>query len=173
MLFQEIQTAIAERLEADAWFNQIPVITEKMGDLATIVDMAVGKIGICVVVETVVGNIESENMVGNGAAHFDDVHIIAAVWETPTINRAEGGSGKPADDTALVMLLRVGGWNWTDGIALRPANPTITKFPGQPTHGYKLYLRKSGAASYSSRPAIVTNNSKKILTNAGVTIIGN
>lgn len=167
----QIQQLIADKLDADVWFDQIPVITENLGDVASIVDIAVSKLGSCVVVETPTANCSHPNA---PAIEFDEVPIVVTVWENVLLNRDannESASNLKALDTAQVICallhhFQPEGWN-----TLICVVPTIEKADDPQLVGYHCRFRISCGLRYTPQPSITDESSREILTEAGAQIL--
>lgn len=166
-----IQQLIADRLDGDAWFDLIPVISENLGDVATIVEIAVAKIGCCVVVETPTANCSHPNV---PSIDFDEIPIVVTVWENVLLNRDTNNasaSQKYALDTAQVIVALIHHYQpegWNTFIAV---TPTITKADDPDLNGYHCRFRISAGLRYQPQASITTEDSRDILTEAGASIL--
>lgn len=168
----ELQELIATRLDNDQWFDRIPVITENLGDVATIVDIAVSKLGSCVVVETPTANCSHPNV---PAVEFDEVPIVVTVWENVILNRDAdntAASNKKALETAQVICALLHhfepgtGWN-----TIITTTPTIEKADDPDLVGYHCRFRTACGFRYVAQPSITDESSRDLLTEAGATIL--
>ena len=97
---KDIQDAIGKALTAHPYFSGIPVITERKGDVMNKIAIALGKLGICVVVQVLTGRTES---MGAGAYSLD-LKVGLTVTENVPINQGNTGSKKPASEMVAMIL---------------------------------------------------------------------
>lgn len=105
MSLAAIQIDCAHRLEADAYFVDITVLHERMGNLDDLMTKALGtltkkdgKFGIFVVV----ANLKAFVNKPDAALHFDDCQLNCFVFENVPFNNLAGkGTGKAALDVAV------------------------------------------------------------------------
>lgn len=168
----ELQELIATKLDNDQWFDQIPVITENLGDVATIVEIAVSKLGSCVVVETPTANLSHPN---TPAVQFDEVPLVVTVWENVLLNRDTNNadaSNQKALETAQVIVALLHhfepGTGWNTIIA---TTPTIEKADDPELVGYHVRFRTACGFRYTPQPSITDESSRDILTEAGAQIL--
>lgn len=120
---------MAARMDADEWFVDIVVLTEKKADLISAIEKAVGpmkgkagKSGTCVVVMSPVATDEYPDAPGA----YLHPQVSVRVLETPLINNSAVGTKKPALSTCkrIVELFKAFG---ADGVCtpLVPGKPTI------------------------------------------------
>lgn len=102
-ILTDLQADIAERLRADDYFVDIPVLDERKADLVSEIDMALGtlteaggKMGLCAVVLSPVGNDDMPDAPGGPL----QVDISVLILENVLLNTGETGTGKPALDVA-------------------------------------------------------------------------
>lgn len=100
-MLRTLQQEVVDRIEADEWFEGVPVIASTKGDLIKEIDEGLGKINLCVTVRTVNGSVQHN---GGGVSTEPLVHIH--VFENVPINRG-GAEYKSAEDAAerLVWLM--------------------------------------------------------------------
>lgn len=116
----DIRTALAAFTEADPYYSDIPVITERLKNLQGRIDQLVGTAGgiALVLVTPLVGGVLA-NVRG---ANFKDIHVVGRVLENTTRNT----TGKEALDVAIYTAAL---WSQAkpDALssALRPDEPTI------------------------------------------------
>ncbi|MBI4024847.1 MAG: hypothetical protein HY360_07675 [Verrucomicrobia bacterium] len=101
MTLTELQDAIAATLAARPEFAGVQIFTEKIGDIASEIEIAVGKIGICIVILTPSAGVQYPNVPG---PLLDPVRIVVAIFEDVIINRSPTGTNKPAADVATDVL---------------------------------------------------------------------
>lgn len=115
-----IQRAITDELTRDAWFDQIPVINEDVHDIPMAVDLAVGKLGSCVVIETPQASHSEANQ---PSAQLDSIDVDLLCYEQPDINRKKNADGsyrraaRWACETAQVAFALLQHWQPPDNIA--------------------------------------------------------
>jgi len=167
-----LQQAITDKLKGDPWFNGIPVITEKLGDIATLVDISVGKLGSCVVVETPSANVLRANV---PPINFDSVPIAITVWENVILNHSSTGTGKYALDTAQIVAFLIhqfipliDGQSWN---IITAVTPTIVKSEDPDLNGYHVFFTTSVGFTYAPTGALSTETNEQLLTEAGATLI--
>lgn len=103
-----MQDEIAARLNADEYFEDITVITEREGDIENKINRALSvltvkgeKIGVAVVVGAVTAQVESANVPG---PHFDKTFLDLTVFENVVFNNSADGTLKAAVDIAVRCL---------------------------------------------------------------------
>lgn len=166
LVLRELQQAVCDYLDSDAWFDLIPVIREEMGDLSNLIDISLGKLGCCVVVETPVANCESPNV---PSMFFNDIPIVVTVWENVLLNRTASGSQKYALDTAQIIAALLQHWNWTEGVGIFVKIPTILKAGDDPL-GYHVFFSTEGGFHYDHVQTLSSETSADLLTEAGAVI---
>lgn len=165
-----VQQLIQDRLDGDAWFDLIPVITENLGDIASIVDIAVAKLGSVVVVETPTASINHPNA---PAADLDEIPVVVTVWENVPLNRDANNaaaSQKRAVDTAQVIVALLHGYQAEGWNSFFATSPTIERADDPLLVGYHVRFRISCGLRYTPAASLSTNSSESILTNAGIAI---
>lgn len=95
-----IQEAVADRIRNASWFSNVAIVTADPGDVLAKVQEAIGKLGICIVIEPLEGGAES-----NGSSGLDlDVQLGISVAERPTLNRSPKGTNKKATEVIARLL---------------------------------------------------------------------
>jgi Chitobiase/beta-hexosaminidase C-terminal domain len=90
-ILAKIQSLGANRLLSDVeFFAPISVVTEREKSLATVIDTALGQVGLCVAVLTPRFSVEHVNTPG---PYFDDITIMARVWEMVPVNEITNPDG--------------------------------------------------------------------------------
>lgn len=168
----QIQDLIKERLDEDSWFDLIPVISEQLGDVTTLVDIAVAQLGSCVVVETPTASVNHAN---TPAVDFDEIPVVVTVWEQVLINQADSAtaSQKHALDTAQVIVALIHGYQPEGWNSFYATAPTIEKSDDPDLVGYHCRFRISAGLRYVPTASLSTNTSESLLTNAGAEILTN
>jgi hypothetical protein len=98
-ILQQIQGDCAGALVADPFFANVPVLTERLQDPGSRVDLALNSLGACVSLATPVATVRRPNQPG---PYFERVRIVARVVEHVAVNQntAAGGTGKGALEIA-------------------------------------------------------------------------
>lgn len=100
-----LQEAAAARLRGHSFFGDIPVLTERLQDIQSQIDKALGAIagegknGIFALVLTPA--CKNGGCQTPGEPYFDDVDLTVEICENVTVNMSDTGTQKPA---ALVAL---------------------------------------------------------------------
>ena len=111
MICKTLKDDITNWLKKREFFSNVDVIGQDKGDVLTAVQEAIAKMGLCVVVEVTGGDVKYPD-VGVGAIAAKVAFIIS---ENVLINRADGGTGKTADDATDEILVA---FNPMNGVAL-------------------------------------------------------
>lgn len=103
-LLRQLRQQIADRLAADSYFEDIPVLTEDRGDVENEIARALGtltetggKIGICAVVLTPFARIRTQELPG---PYLDPLQLSVTIEENVLVNQATGGTQKHCSDVA-------------------------------------------------------------------------
>ena len=104
-ILSQLQQQCADRLQADPLFAHVPVLTERIADIESEIDRALGplneqggKTGLVAVLLTPTANVNFENVFG---PFFDDIKIVVRVIENVPINQdPDTGTNVPAADAA-------------------------------------------------------------------------
>src|SRR4051812_32367390 len=96
-IFKDLQQGIADTLVADSYFTNVPVVTENVKEITSMIQQAISKIGVCCIVITPSASIASPDY---PKPYYDNVRIVVRVFEQPTLNRGTNGLNKPALDMA-------------------------------------------------------------------------
>lgn len=97
---KDIQSGISAIITADSYFTGLPVITEAKGDILNIIMRALGKLGICIVIETLTGKPEHAAI----GAYRLDLDVGITVSENVLINQGATGSKKAASAVVARLL---------------------------------------------------------------------
>ena len=139
------QDEIKKVIQAHSWFAHFPIITEKMGDIPTEIEKALGtlsgvdgQIGLCLVVLTPKATIRHQNAAGPVLETLD---ISIGVLENPVLNSGDSGTKKPAI-RVVEMLLRYLHRRQITGIggALCASPRPFALIQSTPTLVYEVYL---------------------------------
>lgn len=96
----EIQQRVATVLTSDPYFSGIPVICERKGDVLNQIQAALGKLGLCVVIETLTGRPEHAGI----GAYSLELKMGISITERVIINQGATGSKKPASEVLARVL---------------------------------------------------------------------
>lgn len=93
----EVQNAVVSILQSDKYYARIDVVSEQLGDIVNKIDIALKKLGICIVVHTAEATFADPDAPG---PRMNPLLIDIDVTEFVLKNRGDSGSGLPADDVA-------------------------------------------------------------------------
>jgi hypothetical protein len=97
---RDVQESVAAVLTADPYFAGIPIITERKGDVLNQIEINLGKLGLCVVIETITGKPEH----GAIGSYSLDLNVGITVTENVLINQGATGTKKPASEVVAMIL---------------------------------------------------------------------
>jgi hypothetical protein len=166
---RDIMQDRATVLEADGWFNDIPVLTTRLGALDFLIDAATNKLGTCVVLwapSLAVEALEIDKV-------FGLLSVTGSIFEQVEINQAAEGTRKFAEDTAeavagLWMIHKVpAGYE----NAFYPLSPTIQPVPDPDFVRYDVRFGIKAGYKFEESSAIQAGNTVDILTGAGIPIL--
>ena len=137
------QQEVADRIVADPFFNNITVVTESIKDIASVVNIAVGKTGMCVIVATPSAGKPFANL---NTPYWEDIAVTVVVVEHPAINP----TGKQALEACekIAALLNPPWVPVTYSRCLVPKSPTIRLMPDKVWRVYHVLYSASGGVSY-------------------------
>jgi hypothetical protein len=99
---KDIQRELSGVITADSYFTGIPIITEARGDILNQIQRALGKLGICVIIETLTGRPEH----ASAGSYLIELNVGLTVTENVLINQGSTGTRKPASEVvARIMCL--------------------------------------------------------------------
>lgn len=101
---QSFQSAIVEHLKGDALLSQVEILAEDRMDLESAIQLAMAKLGVVLVVQTVSVGVTHPNLPG---PHFDAVKFTVVVGENTTLNRAPGSLQLDAISLAIATAQRL------------------------------------------------------------------
>lgn len=177
--FLDLQQATADMLAVDAWFERVPILTENLGDLANAIDLAIGKLGICVVITQ--PNDQMYCPPNAVPVRFEDVPIWIQVWENGVVNRDGDPNKRSFVSTALVILTLLlhntardgeGAALATQFYADKPTWNNLSafvdreKYPGM--EGVLLKLKCSTGYTYTPQATLRAENNAALLSEAGI-----
>src|ERR1700733_6488554 len=123
-----LQLDVASRLQSNAYFNDIVVLTEAKKDITYEINRAVDSIGVCVVVLSPIADVQHPNEPG---PVLSEIHISISVLENVIVNQGTTGTGKAAIDICenILSLIHqynpiVGGFN-----LINCSSPALTLIP--------------------------------------------
>lgn len=96
-----LQEAVANHIRQQPWFANVTVITADPGDVITQVNTALGKLGICIVIEPLEGSGENN---GNAGSLDIEVQLGISVAERALTNRSASGTNKRATQVIVKLL---------------------------------------------------------------------
>jgi hypothetical protein len=135
-LLTTIQQAIADRLKTDRFFSDIPILTEKIGDIENEIQRQLGAIGVVVIVITPTANVVYTAPPG---PYWHDIHVVVRVVENVVINQGQNGTKKPASDIAEIISAM---------IHLYQPPPPVSALYCTPDHSLSLVADPSGNLTY-------------------------
>lgn len=94
------QKAIRDRLLSFGWFNDIPVLTERVGNIEQEILNKLATIGLCCIVLTPTCDMENVD----APKPMLIINAVIQVTELVAINQSQTGTGKPAAQVACVVL---------------------------------------------------------------------
>lgn len=97
MNLSDLQSAIVTRLRSQTYFDDIPIISEAKGDLLQEIDLAINRVGVCVLV--IVPEVVADQP-DHPAANLS-VRPILQIAVNPSINNTEAGTRKAASDIGM------------------------------------------------------------------------
>jgi len=99
-LFQDIQGAIKDRLEADDDFNGVAIFAEELGDPVSMMESKLATTGLAVYIATPSMTIVEgrDNIPG---PYFMPINIIVIIYELVPVNRSDSGIKTTAGALAL------------------------------------------------------------------------
>lgn len=107
-----LQENVAARLRSDPYFADVEVLCENLGDIETLINIALANAGGCyVLVMTPVARVTEPNIPG---PFFSEVVLQIRCGEVPQINRSTDGRQKSAQSLAVRALNRLHHWTPTD-----------------------------------------------------------
>jgi hypothetical protein len=160
-LLSQLQQQCADRLQADPLFANVPVLTERIADIESEIDRALGplnaqggKTGLVAILLTPTANVSFENVFG---PFFDDIKIVVRVIENVPVNQDPGtGTNVPAADAAekiCALLHHFQPDSATGPVVAR--KPTIT-LGNDPAHLSYDCLFKTAGGLATTLPQVAT-----------------
>lgn len=94
-ILTEIPRLVVERLRADSFFSDVPIIAEDVGAdfnqfIEDRIEIEIGKIGLAAIVAPVSANASLENASG---IYYERIPVIVRWVEVPAVNRSATGRG--------------------------------------------------------------------------------
>jgi hypothetical protein len=137
-MLHDLQQHYADELQADPYFGDIEVITERKGNIAKEIETEVAKIGLCVVMLTPIANID----VGvSGQTYFDDIKLFARVYENVLVNKTGKAALDVAENIVRVLNNRESPLSSSTLVA---ANPTISLGNDPDILSYDVLFKTAG-----------------------------
>jgi hypothetical protein len=140
-LLLTMQQQATDRLLGDKFFEDIPVVNESRKDIESDIQMALSKIGLCVLVLTPEANVNNQQDVPY--PYFDKIMLVCQVVEHPTINRSSAGTGKFAATVAEHVAILIHAFKPAIGNEFYLDNPSITLVPDE---NFLVYQVRFGCA---------------------------
>jgi hypothetical protein len=176
--FLDIQQAAVDILDADAYFDGVPILTEQLGDLDNAIEIVIGKCGLCVIIESPFASVTSKD---TAATFFGDIPIVVTIWEDTVLNRFnEDINIKHHTGAALIAL-----WLLTHSRPMKDGEqianvfvceePTMVnlasavdreRFPN--IQGMQLRLSCSAGFVYVPQLTLLSENNTALLSEMGV-----
>jgi len=91
------QTGLYDRITGDDWFEGFAIVQEDKGDIEKQISIAVGRVGICILILMGRAWCRRPNIPG---PYFDEVEYVIEIAENALINRGDNGTGKTAREAA-------------------------------------------------------------------------
>lgn len=164
------QGLLADYIVGDAWFHDVPVITQAVGNVQKVVDEAISALQTYVLVDVVGWNDVSPNVGIPTVEIFIEIRVIECV----EVNSESGATQKRALHTAQVLaaLLKLKHWSDINPMVPQSQAERITETRGRATmDGYLLkYTVRRGWRYTPSEASIFGNQGAAILGHGGNTI---
>jgi hypothetical protein len=96
-LFSNIQNQCVAVMKADAYYRRIEPVAEQQGEIASMIKIALQKLGIAVIVHTPTAECKGRS---SPWPRMDPVRVEIEIVELVMMNRGEKGSRIPASDLA-------------------------------------------------------------------------
>src|SRR6185369_16248806 len=170
----ELQHEIVDYLDLWDCFDGIPIITEDLGDLTQLVNLALGRLGQCAFIKVLPGGISATS---TPAVQFDRILVTVTIVEYVTLNRTVTRSGwQYAQDLAektLAILLRDDFKPHNQCFIGRdPAiSPAVTQDSDPGLVAWNVNLQTSGGFRYIPRLSATGINNKQLLNEIGIPIL--
>lgn len=156
-MLQQLKFEIRDTLLADPYFGDapgIPVLDERRKELDSDIDIALAKIGICVVIVIVRASVTEpfKGLNGTGSNRgpfYKDIVIICRVFELPILNEQnnEDGTGKTALETAQTIHGVLNGFRpFNDGCSLVAEDIVLADDPDR--SAYDVLFTHAGGIAY-------------------------
>lgn len=149
-LLSTIQQSVVTRLQSDGYFANIPIFSEKIGDIQNQIDTALASLGICVIVMTVTARVEHPNEPG---PYFSDIKVVVRVTENVLANQSPTGTQKAASDVIEAVCGMIHQYSADNKVCLTCAEDAIALVP-DPSENltYDAEFRTHGGIKYTPVP---------------------
>lgn len=137
-LLLTLQQRCYDRLKGINYFAKIPVVTEYKHDIEQELKMALGKLGVAVLILTPEASVNLHQ--DCPFPFFDKITIVVQIAEHPVVNRATTGLHHPASEVAEMVALHLHNWKPTDFNEIYLDNPSITLVPDETFLVYQVRL---------------------------------
>ncbi len=146
-VLEAIQQDIADRLLADPYFSDIPVIPEILKDVENEVERAVKQIGAMVLIVTPVASITLSK---DAPPYFDEIDIVCRCSEHVILNRSPDGTGKHVLSIAEHVLVVLHHYAPSNIIEMVYSNAPSIRLVADPTGllSYDCRFRTQGGLLY-------------------------
>ncbi len=123
-ILQGLQLDIADRLLAEPYFSNVPVLSENLMDIDSQIEIAIAQLGVVVVVVTPTASVRKDQ--DYPGPYFEQINLVIQVSENVILNRGGDGIGKTCLEVAEHALAVLHGYR-PQGIAetIFANNPTI------------------------------------------------
>jgi hypothetical protein len=155
------QKAIRDRLKSFSYFDNIPVLTERIGDIEQQILTSLATIGLCCIVLT--PNADMENI--DAPTPMLVISAIVQVTELVTINQGPTGTKKPAAEVACTVLAALhhhepkfinGIYGSPTGVIQLVPDESEAARQGQGNLIYHVALKTNGGIDYTITPRNLT-----------------
>lgn len=156
-VLKTIEQENTNRLLADPYFSNVPVINQQIGDIANEIAIAVGSIGVCVIVMVPNADVKYPNIPG---PYFDGIYLKVRVVENVIVNQGASGTGKGALDIAEYVVALIHHFSPQSlSEIMNAANPTITLGNDPNFLNYDVHFFTQGGLSYVINPVAAITHS--------------
>lgn len=161
-MLSDVVNDAEQTLAADPYFGNITLVTEDKGDIENQIQIALSKLGICVILLTPRATDSKPNI---GKPYFDNILFIAQVTENVTLNRAHSGTGKKALDVCEHVVAVLKGHKPPNvSECLTCQKPTIQLQPNLSPLTYHVIFGTQGGIDY---PIPVVADPVVVVTGSG------
>lgn len=177
--FLQIGDAIVGALDQEAYFDTVPMITERLGDMDNAIETVMNKLKICGVIETPFASCTKPNI---APIQFDDVPITITFYEDTVMNRsAADANRRTARGAALIALYLLHQYvpRTSEGVALCNMfycdSPTMVDLRGvidrqafPNLQGVQIRLKCSAGFVHTPQASLLDGNNQALLDGMGI-----